>query len=100
MKAFLTALWLVATPAQSQEAPSLPCAPSAKVEAGIAKQYGESLAAVGMATNDGVVAVLANPTTGTFTIILRRPGGLSCLVIAGKGFTLVPAEKTVPGSDL
>lgn len=98
--AFLLALYLGAR-AHAQTAPELQCAPTAKLEKNIGERYGETLAAVGMlAPDDSVMTILANGKTGTYTILLRRPGGVSCILFAGKAFTLVPLDKAVPGTDL
>ena len=89
---FFAVLLLIGTPARSQEPPQLPCAPAAFVEDKLAKEYGETLTAAG-SVHDAFIIITTNPKTGTFTILLRRPDGLSCFLTSGKGWALADAAK-------
>ncbi len=89
-------MYYVATPARSQEAPSA-CGPKDKIDKRIWTQFGESPVGIGI-TNGGILYVTANPVTGTFTIIMRRPDGVACVMMGGTGWADV--ETLVPGRSL
>lgn len=71
-----------------------PCGPRDQVEKRIWKQYGESVIGAGIVPG-GTLYVTANPTTGTFTILLRRPDGMACVLMGGTGFA--QGEPKTPG---
>lgn len=95
---FLALLFVIGTPAHSQEAPQNPCAPTSNVEAMLKKQYGETVAQVGIMEGDIPVVIYANPQTQTFTITIRREGGVSCFMGGGSSWTAV--EQVKPGVGL
>jgi hypothetical protein len=74
-----------------------PCGPTGVLEQQLLTKYGEQVVAAGI-TPAGKMFTLANPATGSFSVIVRRPDGLTCLVIGGDGFTTIDAIK--PGTDL
>ncbi len=49
-------------------------------------QYSERPVAGGLATNGGILEVLASPNGNSWTIVLTMPDGTSCLVAAGKNW--------------
>ncbi len=51
----------------------------------LAAEYGEQLTEVKMIENFGLVEVLKSPSKGTWTIILTKPSGISCVLAAGEG---------------
>ena len=84
-KSLLTgALLVVAAPATQAQTQN--CAPHEVVVAHLAEGYGESRQSIGLAQNNAVVEVFASPETGTWTITVTQPGGLTCLVAAGEAF--------------
>ncbi len=46
----------------------------------LAAEYGEQLTEVKMIENFGLVEVLRSPSKGTWTIILTKPSGISCVL--------------------
>ncbi len=44
---------------------------------------------MGLASNGAVIEVLASPS-GSFTIILTQPNGLSCVMAAGENWENLP----------
>lgn len=62
------------------------CGKRADVVHDLAQKYGETRRSVGMHQGRGVVEVWASDETGTWTIILTHPNGLSCLIAAGEAF--------------
>lgn len=74
---------LACTPHAEAAAPN-PCAARGEVVAELAERFGETLRSVGPRRAEGVVEVYASTRTGTWTILLTRPDGTSCLLAAGE----------------
>jgi hypothetical protein len=72
------------------------CKPTGVLERELTTKYGETIVAAGI-TPAGKMFTLANPASGSFSVIIIRPNGMTCLVIGGDGFTTIEAIK--PGSD-
>ncbi len=51
----------------------------------LASEYGEELIEVKMIEDHGLLEVLKSPTMGTWTLLLTKPGGISCVLATGKG---------------
>jgi hypothetical protein len=92
----LAAFFLCLAPvaASAQQAP---CGPTGAVEKRIHDQYGETIVGAGV-TQGGIMFLTSNPSTGTFTIMLRRPDGQTCVLMGGTGYATLEAIK--PGTDL
>ncbi len=67
--------------AQSQN-----CAPREKVVLRLAEGYGETRQSMGMGGNNSVVEVFASDETGSWTITVTMPTGLTCVVASGQQF--------------
>jgi hypothetical protein len=52
----------------------------------LAQKYGEAPVAIGVTNKGGLVEVLTTGDGNTWTIIVSRPNGTSCLVAAGQGW--------------
>lgn len=52
----------------------------------LATKYGESRQSIGMAPQGRVVEVFASLETGTWTITVTMPNGVTCLVASGQSF--------------
>lgn len=75
-----------------------PCQDRDKVLAKLAKDYAETPVAIGMASNGGVLEVLAaRAKTGTFTIILTMPNGMSCMLASGSHFEMLKVSTAAIG---
>jgi hypothetical protein len=74
-----------------------PCGPTGIVEKRIHDQYGESIVGAGIVAG-GILFTLTNPQTQTFTILLRRPDGQTCVLMGGTGYAT--AEPEIPGKPL
>ena len=70
-----------------------PCGPTGTVEKRIAKEYGESIVGAGMAPGGAAMFTTVNPETGTWTILLRRPDGQTCVLMGGTGYAIQEPEK-------
>jgi hypothetical protein len=88
MNAMLAAFMLIQQP---------PCGPTGMIEKRIADKYGETIVGAGI-VDGGIMFTLANPDTGTFTVLLRRPDGQTCIVMGGTGYATIEAVKS--GTDI
>lgn len=52
----------------------------------LADRYGESRQSIGMAPQGRVVEVFASLETGTWTITVTMPNGMTCLVASGQSY--------------
>lgn len=75
------------------------CAARAAVVDRLADGYGETRQSVGLGTNNAVVEVFASDKTGTWTITVTVPGGLTCLIASGQSFESLAEALPVPGND-
>lgn len=75
------------------------CAPRDTVISRLADRYGESRQSVGLAANNQMVEVFAAPDTGTWTITVTLPGGLTCLVASGQAFETLAEPLPAKGDD-
>ena len=62
------------------------CAERNAVVQRLARQYGESRRSIGLTTGNQVVEVFASDETGTWSITVTLPSGMTCLVAAGENF--------------
>lgn len=75
------------------------CADRDTVVDRLANSYGETRQSIGLAPNNSVVEVFASSETGTWTITVTNPRGVTCLVASGSAFEafeedLTPAKGT------
>ena len=82
----LGALFLATTHAQAQSQPNRNCAPRDIVVERLAAKFGETRQSMGLGTNNQVIEVFASTETGSWTIVVSNPAGLSCVVAAGQAF--------------
>lgn len=76
------------------------CAERAQVIERLAERWGESRQAIGLGANNAVVEVFASHETGTWTITVTLPNGMTCLVASGQAYETLTEELTdISGSD-
>ena len=100
MKALLisTALAvLLALPVSAQNARN--CAPRGAVVDRLAQGYGETRQSMGLGANNAVIEVFASDETGTWTIMVTTPNGLTCLVASGRFFERLKETLPAKGDD-
>lgn len=73
------------------------CAERSQVIERLQSKYGESRRSVGLAPNNGVVETYASTESGTWTIVITLPNGMTCLVAAGNAFEPTQDETAKPG---
>lgn len=64
----------------------------------LTNKYGESRQNVGLNENNSLVEIFASTETGTWTILVTMPTGMSCMVAAGRSWEVVQAEPITPGN--
>jgi hypothetical protein len=68
------------------------CATRAALLDSLTEDYQETPAAVGMSNNGGVMEVFTARDGRTWTILLTRPDGNSCILATGELWTPVPQQ--------
>lgn len=76
------------------------CAPREVLPPRLAETYGETLRALGLAANNTLVEIYASEETGTWTVVVTRPDGLSCLVASGGDWTPITPVQLPEGDAL
>ncbi|MDJ0826143.1 MAG: hypothetical protein QNJ16_11630 [Rhodobacter sp.] len=76
------------------------CADRARVVERLASGYGETRQSIGLGANNSVIEVFASLETGTWTITVTSPQGLTCLVASGQAFENTEEELTPTGMAL
>lgn len=73
------------------------CAPRGDVIERLAEGYGETRQSMGLGTNSALVEQYANTDTGSWTITVTAPGGLTCLVASGQSYEGIEEELPAQG---
>jgi hypothetical protein len=84
----------MAFPAMGQEGN---CAMRDHVIARLSSAYGETRQSIALGANNQVVEVFASLATGTWTITVTTPNGLTCLVASGQAYERIdepPGEES------
>ncbi|GAW34336.1 hypothetical protein RA2_01384 [Roseovarius sp. A-2] len=90
------ALALIAGGAQAQPGT---CAPRDVVVDRLANAYGETRQSMGLGGQGAVMEVFASQTSGSWTITVTSPDGLTCLIASGQAFEAMADHLPKPGSD-
>ena len=75
------------------------CASRDDVVKHLANTFGESRQSVGLGSNNVMVEVFASQTSGSWTIVITSPTGLTCLVASGQAFEAVAEVLPIDGDD-
>lgn len=62
------------------------CNDRSEVISQLNEKYQENQRSIGLASNGAIVETYASDETGTWTIIVTRPDGVSCLVADGRHY--------------
>jgi hypothetical protein len=77
------------------------CAERARVVERLSSTYGETVQSMGLGANNGMMEVFASEETGTWTITVTMPNGLTCLIASGQAFEGAAVyAKVAPGDDV
>lgn len=93
---FAIAAVLSLTPAAAE---TRNCAPRDAVVERLADRYGETRQSIGLGANNAMVEVFASEETGTWTITVTSPSGVSCLVASGQAYETIAEALPAPGDD-
>ena len=96
-KFLIPALICAAFAGSTAQAQSRNCAEHARVVERLASGFGESRQSIGIGSDNTVVEVFASLETGTWTIVITRAGGPSCLVASGEAFQVM--AEALPNTD-
>ena len=91
------ALGVVSGPVWAQQTRN--CAPRDVVVSRLAEGYGETRQSIGLGANNSVIETYASDETGSWTITVTMPGGLTCLVASGQAFERLTEALPARGND-
>lgn len=99
IKVLAASTLLALTAAQASAQGTRNCAPRDMVVDRLSDKYGETRQSMGLGAQGAVVEVFASGETGTWTITVTTPNGLTCLVASGQSFE--PLAEALPprGND-
>lgn len=75
------------------------CAPRDAVVDRLATGYGETRQSIGLGSQGSVVEVFASDDTGTWTITVTLPTGITCLIASGQSFEELAEALPAEGND-
>lgn len=75
------------------------CAPRPVVLERLAEKFGETRQSIGLGANNAVVEVFASVDTGSWTITVTMPDGMTCLVASGQSFETLAEALPAKGND-
>ena len=75
------------------------CGARAAVVERLTTKYQETRQSIGLGANNSVVEVFGNDQTGTWTITVTMPNGMTCLVASGEAFEVLAEVLPAAGDD-
>ena len=93
LSALLIGWGISASPAEAQ----LACGDRGTVVASLHKKFSETPVSIGLASNGTVIEVFASPQ-GTWTIVMTKPDGESCVLMAGDNWEDLPTQVADTGA--
>ena len=75
------------------------CAPRDIVVGRLAESYGETRQSIGLGANNAVVEVFASQESGTWSITVTMPDGMTCLVASGQAYEALAEALPAKGND-
>ena len=73
------------------------CAARPQVLETLAQKFGESRRSMGIAADQTVMELFASAETGSWTLTLTLPTGMTCLVAAGQNYEVIAEELPAKG---
>lgn len=98
-KAALVFACAVLGPASALAQSAQNCAPRERVVERLAEKYGETRRSIGLGANNAVVEVFASAESGSWTITVTMPTGLTCLVASGQAYETLAEALPAEGKD-
>jgi hypothetical protein len=84
-------------PMPAATAQDTPCAERNNVVDTLDSQYKESPRAIGLVSKEAVLEVFVSET-GTWTVVVTDPQGVSCVLAAGQSWEEIPMASNAPGA--
>ena len=84
-------------PMPGATAQDTPCAERNNVIDTLGSQYKESPRAIGLVSKEAVLEVFVSDT-GTWTVVVTDPQGVSCVLAAGQSWEEIPMASNAPGA--
>lgn len=75
------------------------CGPREIVVTRLNEGFGETRQSIGLGANNAVIEVFASNETGTWTITVTMPSGMTCLVASGQAFEELAEALPAKGDD-
>ena len=75
------------------------CGPREMVVNRLAEGFGETRQSMGLGANNAVIEVFASEESGTWTITVTSPNGVTCLVASGQAFEELAEALPAKGND-
>lgn len=75
------------------------CGPRELVVTRLAEGYGETRQSMGLGANNAVIEMFASEESGTWTITVTSPSGVTCLVASGQAFEELAEALPAKGND-
>lgn len=92
--------WTIALAAQQVAAQGNPnCAPRQQVIDQLNNSYGETRQSIGLSNDETLVEVFASHISGSWTITVTLPNGVTCLVASGLAFESMASGSLPRGKD-
>ncbi|MEX3316463.1 hypothetical protein [Sulfitobacter sp. PS-8MA] len=66
------------------------CAPRTALVTRLEAAYGETLSARGLQSGQSLIEIFASPKSGSFTVLMSRPDGISCILSTGTHWMVEP----------
>lgn len=95
----LATLAATLTPRTAEAQQTRNCGPRDLVVTRLAEGYGETRKSMGLGANNTVIEVFASDESGTWTIVVTTPNGVTCLVASGQAFETLAEALPAKGSD-
>lgn len=95
------ALVMVPPGATAQEDESMQCAARGNLLEILNSQYDETARAIGVISEEAVLEVFVSKESGTWTVLITDPDGLSCVLAAGQDWEETPKgpDQPAPNGD-
>ena len=84
-------------PLPAATAEDTPCAKRNNVIDTLDSQYKESPRAIGLVSKEAVLEIFVSET-GTWTVVVTDPAGVSCVLAAGQSWEEIPLARNAPGA--
>ena len=83
--------------AQGTGTDNTPCAERNNIVKTLDSQYEETPRAIGLVSKEAVLEVFVSET-GTWTVVVTNPQGVSCVLAAGQSWEEIPLASNQPGA--